>query len=187
MFWNKNENKESSEKSDDESLKELKEQIEAKRSEVSEKPERPKFSGREKKPEPKQKEKREVPSKKPFEPRVPKRGELKPTSAPLFIKIDRYREVIQQLEEIRKTLGTIKNLLNLLANVDELKGETMNTFKDAISEVTDSLISLDEQFIRPEGVEEIVPEPETQTEVESYMTDLRSELKDLRKKLNKIE
>ncbi|MFB6076133.1 MAG: hypothetical protein ABEK17_03225 [Candidatus Aenigmatarchaeota archaeon] len=133
--------------------------------------------------------------------RIPESGELEneriperskpdfkaPASAPLFIKIDRYKEVLEQLGEIRKTLKSLKKLLNLLVNIDDLKGNTMSTFKDAIGDVTDSLISLDEQFIRPEGADEIIPEEETKSEVEDYMTDLRSELSELRRELDKIE
>ncbi|MFB6088179.1 MAG: hypothetical protein ABEK36_00185 [Candidatus Aenigmatarchaeota archaeon] len=122
--------------------------------------------------------------------RMPDRNKVDfeaPASAPLFIKIDRYKEVLEQLGEIRKTLKSLKKLLNLLVNIDDLKGNTMNTFKEAIADVTDSLISLDEQFIRPEGADEIIPEEETKNEVENYMTDLRSELSELRRELDKIE
>lgn len=184
MFWSKEE-KEGEEEEKEKEIQELKKEIEKKRGEkVSEKelerePSRRKRPGLRMRPEPS----REGRRPRQFE-RPPHEGK---EFAPLFVKIDRYEDVLKRLGEIRTLLDRISKLLSLLKDIDSIKMETMDAFKDSISEITDSLIALDEEFVRPEGVKEFIPEPESRPKVESYISDLQSELKSLRSELTSIE
>lgn len=116
----------------------------------------------------------------------PPSQEEKPDFAPLFVKIDRYKEVLQRFEEIKGTLNNLKDLVALLDQINQVKDETSNVLKKSIEEITNSLISLDEEFVRPEGTEgQIMKEPKSEG-VKNNIKDLQKELKHLRSELQEL-
>lgn len=129
-----------------------------------------------------------VPKKKSIFKPAPSHVTEKSEFAPLFVKIDRYEEVINKLGGIKKSLFSLKDLLELMTQVDDIKREGMSMLKKSLSSLTDTLISLDEEFVRPEGAEKLVRETKTpEDSMRTYILDLQSELKGLRKELGKIE
>jgi len=105
--------------------------------------------------------------------------------APLFVKIDKYNQVLQNLEEIRSSLDSLKELFELMNEVDEVKRRGMNELKKGMSDLANTLVSMDEKFIRPEGTDEVITEPETQAS--KTVSDLQKDLRDLRDSLERIE
>ncbi|MCD6368059.1 MAG: hypothetical protein J7L45_03160, partial [Candidatus Aenigmarchaeota archaeon] len=121
------------------------------------------------------------------QPLVPKPPEKKitPDMAPLFVKIDRYREVLKKLQELKMLLKRMTRLISLSYEVDEIKGDVTERIRDATSKITDTLISLDEIFVKPEEYRpESLYERKTQ-EFEGQMFDLQEELRHLRRELSK--
>lgn len=104
--------------------------------------------------------------------------------APLFVKIDKYKQVLQNLEEIKNTLNDLKELFTLMNHLDDVKGQGMDSLKQGISELADTLLSMDEKFIRPEGTEEVIQEPKS--EVSKTVQELRKELKGVRDDLERL-
>jgi len=122
-------------------------------------------------------------------PLVPKPPEkqISPDLAPLFVKIDRYKEVLSKLEQLKMILKKMTRLISLSYEVDEIKGDLGERVRDTTSKITDTLISLDEIFVRPEQYRpESIYERKTY-EVEGQIYDLQEELKHLRKELSKID
>ncbi|MFP4116282.1 MAG: hypothetical protein ACLFTQ_03735 [Candidatus Aenigmatarchaeota archaeon] len=105
--------------------------------------------------------------------------------APLFVKIDKYKKVLQNLEQVRSSLDDLSQLFELMNQVDEVKRKGMKELRHGMSGLTDTLISMDEKFIRPEGAEEVITEPETGTS--KTVRELQSDLRQLRDKLERIE
>jgi hypothetical protein len=107
--------------------------------------------------------------------------------APLFVKIDRYRDVLKKMQEIKGALNYFEELLNLMTQVDQIKSEGMEMLRQGITEVINTILALDEEFIRPEGFSGIeeVAFPEA-TPMRDYITDLQSELDHLKKELKGI-
>ena len=105
--------------------------------------------------------------------------------APLFVKIDKYKEVLQNLEEIRGSLDELKQLFELMNEVDEIKRRGMKELKEGMSGLAGTLVSMDDKFIRPEGTEEVISEPGSQTS--KTVKDLQEDLRELRDSLKRIE
>ena len=105
-------------------------------------------------------------------------------SAPLFVKIDKYRDVIQDLEMIRGSLDDLTRLFELMNEVDHIKRKGMDQLRNGLAELTDTLVSMDEKFIRPEGTGEIVSEPETG--VSKTVKDLKNDLRNIRDSLDRL-
>jgi len=116
-----------------------------------------------------------LPKKKPEEP-----------SAPLFIKIERYEDVLNRLEELKKTLQTLTRLISFHSEVDELKADIFTRIKNGISSITDVLITMDEIFVRPERPDITGLEEDEERGVEEQILDLGEELRHLKRELTKI-
>lgn len=104
---------------------------------------------------------------------------------PLFVKIDKYRQILQNLEEIKNTLKDLRDLFALMSEVDEIKREGMKNLREGISGLADTLISMDEKFIRPVGSEDFLEEPRSR--VSGSVRDLKDELQDIRREFGRIE
>ncbi len=80
--------------------------------------------------------------------------EEKPKFAPLFVKIDRYREVLGLLEKGASEAERLRELLGLLREVESTRAEVEAKLKETVSSLSETLRKLDEEFVRPEGMEE---------------------------------
>lgn len=107
--------------------------------------------------------------------------------APLFVKIDRYKEILQKLEEIKVSLHGMTDVMILLNEIEHIRDSTVKALRQSVTDLTDALIALDSEFVRPQDVEIDVPRSRERTRVESYVSDLQSELAALKKELNKIK
>lgn len=105
--------------------------------------------------------------------------------APLFVKIDKYRQVLQNMEEVKNTLEDLRDLFTLMSEIDEVKRSGMKELREGISGLADTLLSMDEKFIRPKGTEKMIEEPTSETG--KTVQKLRGELKDVKKELDRLE
>lgn len=137
-----------------------------------------------------------APELPPIEPRAaPKRSfpipasqpAAPPTDAPLFVRIDRYAEVLNRLDSSKEEIKSLASLFDMLMQLEEMRKGVENTIKEHIAEITDLLISLDSEFVSPQQTEGFVPErKEVETEVQRYVGDLQRELRYLKDELDKI-
>lgn len=113
------------------------------------------------------------------------KGEEEEEFAPLFVRIGKYRQILQNIEEVKNSLQDLRDLFALMNEVDQTKREGMKELRQGISQLADALISMDEKFIRPAGSEETLEEPKS--EVSITVENLRDQLEDVRSELNRIE
>lgn len=133
-----------------------------------------------------------VPQEKPQEPPLPKveLGKLpeRPRFAPLFVKIERYQEVLSNIENLKTILLGTRELLGLMQQINKIKIEADVLLQKRIQEIVLSISNLDKEFIRPRGVEiREQPIPRIESEkLESYIGELQRELDNLRSQLQTI-
>jgi hypothetical protein len=135
---------------------------------------------------------------KPFpEPELPKQEipkltpkfaeEKKPTFAPLFVKIDKYRSVLNTISDLKTTVIMIKNALALQKEVEGLRDENRRMMEAAINKIDKKIVVLDSEFLRPEGFEEEFPPQIYETEgLEGVVTDLKKQIEGLKSELQTI-
>lgn len=110
--------------------------------------------------------------------------EEKPVFAPLFIKLDRYRQILMLLSDLKTTIATIKNTFTVLNELEKIEEEGTKLLQKAIDKVDKKLVALDTQFLRPSGFEEEFP-----TEAEELgdvLSSLKSEVEQLKNELQTI-
>jgi len=111
----------------------------------------------------------------------------KPESAPLFIKIDRYKIVLNFINNLKNTIMALKNALEVQKQIEELKDENRKLLESAINKIDKQVLSLDSEFLRPKGYEQEVPPPIYETgELEGVVSDLRRQIEGLKSELKTI-
>lgn len=113
----------------------------------------------------------------------------RPKFAPLFIKVDRYNEVLKNIESVKEVLLNIRDLLNLTQQLDKIKTESQLLLQKNIQEIARIVSELDKEFVRPKGlgIEEIIKRPIETERVEEYVSELQRELEGLRSRLQRVE
>jgi len=107
--------------------------------------------------------------------------------APLFVKLDRYKNVLNTINELKSTIISIKNSLEVQRQIENLKEENTGFLQVAINKVDEKVLSLDTEFLRPKGFEEEMPKTEIRTEgLQGAVTDLKKQIDSLKEELKAI-
>ncbi len=113
--------------------------------------------------------------------------EKRPVFAPLFVKIERYRAVLNAIADLKAMVVAIKNALELQRQIESLKDENRKLFEAAINKIDKKIVMLDSEFLRPRGYEEEFPSPVYETEgLEGVVTDLKKQVESLKSELQTI-
>lgn len=102
-----------------------------------------------------------------------------PIFAPLFVKLERYREILNLLNELKGTLESIRNAFVMLNEMDRLRYENMKIVQGAIDAVDERLKSLDSEFVRPIGFDD-------QNQTVPYAEGLEGELEALKGQVEQL-
>jgi hypothetical protein len=110
----------------------------------------------------------------------------KPTFAPLFVKIDRYRQILNSVGSLKTANMIIKNSLMTLRELDKARDETFKLIQDGIDKMEKRLNSLDQELIRPSGFCDMAEKPEYQDieTIGATIAGLKGEIEQLRTELN---
>lgn len=112
----------------------------------------------------------------------------RPRFAPLFVKIDRYQEVLKTIEDLKAMLLNLRDILSVMQQLDKIRMESESLLQKNIQEVVKNIAALDTEFVRPRGVglEEAVTPTFRTEKVESYVGELERELQHLRSQLQQM-
>ncbi len=111
--------------------------------------------------------------------------ESKPTFAPLFIKLERYKQILEIMEYLKNTMGMIRNNFAVLAELEKLRADNLKMIQMTVEKVEKKLKELDSEFLRPEGFEEKTEEYRDITELQTTLSNLDKKIKDLQSELEK--
>ncbi|MFH7918302.1 MAG: hypothetical protein QW631_03270, partial [Candidatus Aenigmatarchaeota archaeon] len=113
--------------------------------------------------------------------------------APLFVKVEKYREIITIIQEIKTLLAGLRNLFSILEEIDQVKSDTLNTLRITLQRVEKNITQLDANFLRT-GSEEIEKVKETikpkaieANELEDSLKQLYEELTTMKSEIEKMK
>lgn len=106
---------------------------------------------------------------------------------PLFVKVDGYKVILQELEAISQIIDNMREAIQVLGKVRDVKEKSINTFMENIERLNERLGNINTQLPEVEGdkyeetyeVEEESPINESVEELHGQLKDLKSELSDL--------
>lgn len=107
-------------------------------------------------------------------------------SAPLFVKVEKYRDILSGLQEIKTFISNVKQLFTIMHEVETVRSDTLKIMRASIQRLEKSIIEMDSELLRPKGFEF----PETSdteiSHVESSLGDLQKQVAALKRELQEI-
>jgi Mg2+ and Co2+ transporter CorA len=122
--------------------------------------------------------------------RVPKQP-VTERSPPLFIKVDKYRDVINNIKELRSHVLNLRDALDVLADVQKEIATGIEIAHKNLDHLNVILSNLDSFFLRPHragDINEKITRPEEQgpAEIDDYARDVYSQIEKLRSQLKSM-
>jgi hypothetical protein len=91
---------------------------------------------------------------------------------PLFVKLERYDEILSTLNQLKITLQDLSNTLSVLREIDRIREANLRLFQESLSKLQERVSYFDSQFTRPTPLK---PSPK------------REEIKGVEEKINKLK
>jgi L-lactate utilization protein LutB len=116
----------------------------------------------------------EIPEKVEPEEKVKPKEET--SFAPLFIKLDRYKEIINKIESIKSTLAGLKSSLSILKDLEKLRDDNIKVIESIISKLEKRLEELDSEFTQPGGALAHMKEIKDVESLVSNLTEIKGQI-----------
>jgi len=119
-------------------------------------------------------------------------------SPPLFIKVDKYREIVKGIRELRSYILNLKDTLDVLSDMQREVGNGVQIAHKSLDELNSLVSDLDSFFMKPQAMsggrvqeydaDDIEEEADTHAnEIRSSMKDVYGQLEKLRSQLRSIQ
>jgi len=108
--------------------------------------------------------------------------------APLFVKVDRYREILESINKMKANIVNVQSMLSIEKQISDMKSQVDSELEKEVQELKLIVNALDKELVRPKAVEPyIMPKPSDVAKMETYVSDLQNELSKLQSQVKKIE
>ncbi len=108
--------------------------------------------------------------------------------APLFVKVDKYNDLISILQEMKTFSSSVKNVYNVLTQIEALRTDALNLMKISVQRLEKNVAEMDNELIRPKGIEMKQNRSELDARhIEDSLEDLQKQLATLKTSLTQIE
>ncbi|MFH1631185.1 MAG: hypothetical protein ABIA21_03110 [Candidatus Aenigmatarchaeota archaeon] len=103
--------------------------------------------------------------------------------APMFIKVEKYKEIIDALQEIKNFSNGIKQLFVALTEIESIRNDAMKMLRVSVQRMEKATVDIDQELLKPIGVD-IYPHGEAERGyLESSMVELQEQIAKLRSEL----
>jgi len=106
--------------------------------------------------------------------------------APLFVKLDRYRQILNTMNYLKNTMNMVKNTFSILNELEKIRMENLKLIQETIEKADKKILTLDSEFMRPSGFIEEMPELTDVESLEATLVDLREQVGQLKSELKNM-
>jgi len=134
-------------------------------------------------------------SREPFMAQTVEQVETQPTvvatdpNAPVFIKIDKYEEILTELSDMKATIQNVRNLAEVFGLVREVQLDSIGILDGLMKELERSQVKLDKILGRLEDIEERVKGSRYETVKKASpedMGDIEERIRKIREEISKL-
>jgi hypothetical protein len=110
------------------------------------------------------------------------------TAAPIFVKLDKYRDILVSLGHLKATVVALKNSMEMLQELDEARMQTAEVMQKAMENIDNRIAALDQELVKPKGFREISRSPDYDEveNVEATIADLKGQIEQLRSEIEQV-
>jgi len=112
--------------------------------------------------------------------------------APLFVKLDKYKNIVSSMMQLKTILISLKNYLMALEQIEKTRVDTFNAIMKNLDKMNEKLSTLEKEIVKPIGFSlgtPIVAYP-TYEEIESVqasIANLKAQIEQLKAQLDSLE
>src|SRR3989338_3240945 len=85
----------------------------------------------------------------PSEEFIEDKHEREVSSAPLFVKVEKYQNVLGSINEMRTFVSSMKQLFNVLYELETVRNESLKIMRAKIQRLEKTLFEIDNELLRP--------------------------------------
>ena len=110
------------------------------------------------------------------------------SSAPLFVKVDKYREMLIGVQEIKLFVSGVKQTFGILQELENVRNDALRIMKATVQRLEKSVIEIDSGLLKPRGVDmsDLTQGEGDMKQLEDSLTDLQDQLKEIKRDLTQI-
>jgi hypothetical protein len=112
-------------------------------------------------------------------------AEETPRMAPLFIKVDKYKEVLESIQKLKLHLKNIQFLLSFKDQINKISTENDELLYKTVQNLSQSINNFSMNFSVPRSIN-YLPKPPTEERVDQTVSDLGDKISKLREELERI-
>lgn len=118
----------------------------------------------------------------------PKQEDGGSAPAPLFVKLDKYRNILVTLGHMKSMIAALKNSFSMLEELEKTRNETMGMMKKMMQNMESRISALDGKLVRPAGFREMPSNVnyEEVANIEAMIADLRGQIEQLKVELEQM-
>ena len=110
-----------------------------------------------------------------------------PQSAPLFVKVEKYSEMLVRLNEMRSYTSSMRKLFNVMYEMEVLRNESIKIMRATLQRLEKDLVEIDTELVRPRGFDIPMYSSPDAHNIEGSLDDLQRQLGDLRRELQEMK
>ena len=110
------------------------------------------------------------------------------STAPLFVKVDKYREVLTHVQEMKIFISGIKQLFGLLNELEAVRSDALKIFRATMQRLENSIAEMDSELLKPRGLNlSDISGEKDMMHIEDSLSDLPKQLMELPRGLREMK
>ena len=111
-----------------------------------------------------------------------------PKIAPIFVRVDKYKEILSHIQELKSTIKNLEGALAARKTIHKINAESDEILERAIQKFADSTNLFGREFVTPRGAEHFARVGEAKEDVvDGTISQISEEVVKLRQELEKIK
>ena len=100
-------------------------------------------------------------------------------SIPLFVKIERYEEILSVLDELKILIRDVSNAISMLNEIEKMRSENLEVIQRSFEKLREKIEYFDSKFKKPRIMKESISKEEISS-IEENLNKLKSELEKMK-------
>jgi len=110
-----------------------------------------------------------------------------PKIAPIFVRVDKYKEILSHLQDLKATIKNLEGALAVRKAVHKINAESDEVIEKALQKFAESTSLFGREFVTPRGAEIFAKRSEGKDVVDSTISQISDEITKLKQELEKIK
>lgn len=128
---------------------------------------------------------RQVMTEEPVETRVQYRER---ESAPLFVKVEKYRNIIETVQDMKSFVFGLKQLFVVMREIEDIRNEALTIMQASVQRLEKNISDIDNEMLMPKSLDMEFKRDEIElTRIESSLLDLQKQLSSLKTELKEFK